>query len=296
MSKLNPADFLRVKCSNCSKTIRAPKSAWGKTGKCPRCGTRIKVPNPRPEPTPAPAPEVAVEVVEPEIANDVASSSHEAVASPFAPMTPQVASKTGVDPNQVSSGIKVLQKRATVSVWLIRITILMFLTHLVVWWILYQIGHWAQPYTMLQFSVTIAQILSTILSAVFFLRWKHQANANLQSACDAPLNYSPGWCCGLYFIPILNLFRPMQAMNEIQSRSKAGVGLMVYLWWGCWVLGGLIAQASLKAQRVMFERLCTMTIFNLCLAIFAGFFLIRIIKAVTEKQRRYGQAIHSDPA
>lgn len=43
------SDSIRVNCPNCEKTIKAPRAAAGKRGKCPYCHTAIYVPTPRDE-------------------------------------------------------------------------------------------------------------------------------------------------------------------------------------------------------------------------------------------------------
>lgn len=43
------ADSIKLTCPNCDKTIKAPRAAAGKRGKCPHCHTSIYVPTPREE-------------------------------------------------------------------------------------------------------------------------------------------------------------------------------------------------------------------------------------------------------
>ncbi len=39
-------DRIKVTCTSCSSTIRAPRAAAGKRGKCPKCGNPVYVPTP----------------------------------------------------------------------------------------------------------------------------------------------------------------------------------------------------------------------------------------------------------
>ncbi len=95
-------------------------------------------------------------------------------------------------------------------------------------------------------------VLFTLLGAgVFFLIWIHRASSNLKGLGRVGMRNTPGWCVGGYFVPILNLFQPMQAMKEIWQASdpKAVQGSwfasdstpLVGVWWGFWLLTGVIS-------------------------------------------------------
>ena len=56
--------------------------------------------------------------------------------------------------------------------------------------------------------------------AVLFLMWKHKASKNLAPLGVSNQRFSPRWAVAYYFIPILGLFRPYQAMKEIYLRSR----------------------------------------------------------------------------
>lgn len=82
--------------------------------------------------------------------------------------------------------------------------------------------------------------------AVVFIingRWIYLASYNASIAAPSPDRITPGWAVGWYFIPIMNLFKPLTAMQEIW---KASVGIVqrtensvpgwITLWWGLWVI------------------------------------------------------------
>src|SRR5207245_1107765 len=58
-----------------------------------------------------------------------------------------------------------------------------------------------------------------IITAVVFLIWLYRSYANLQALWTEGHTYAPGWAVGYYFIPILNLFRPCQVMQETWKGS-----------------------------------------------------------------------------
>jgi hypothetical protein len=95
-------------------------------------------------------------------------------------------------------------------------------------------------------------VLFTLLAAaVFFLVWLHRAASNLRGLGRVGMRNTPGWCVGGYFVPILNLFQPMQAMKELWQASdpQAVQGSwfasastpLVGVWWGAWLVTGVIA-------------------------------------------------------
>ncbi|MDB4644128.1 DUF4328 domain-containing protein [bacterium] len=53
-------------------------------------------------------------------------------------------------------------------------------------------------------------------------------------------SFTPGWTVGWYFIPILSLWKPYQAMTWIRDASQKPLGLtmgkLLGLWWTFWVL------------------------------------------------------------
>jgi len=62
-----------------------------------------------------------------------------------------------------------------------------------------------------------------ILSIVTFSLWTHRAHKNLELLAVPSLRFSPGWSVGWFFVPIMNLFRPFQAVAQLW-RASAHVG------------------------------------------------------------------------
>ena len=109
-----------------------------------------------------------------------------------------------------------------------------------------------------------------LLTTVPFGMWVYRMSSNCAGFGGA-MEYSPGWAVGSYFVPILNLFRPYQAMQEIwevsrdpMSRGTDG-GTLVRWWWGFWLLsrfgGAILGSAQTGAETV--ETLQTATIYSI---------------------------------
>ncbi len=59
-------------------------------------------------------------------------------------------------------------------------------------------------------------------TAVPFLIWFHRVHKNLRSLGNRGLIFTPGWAVGFFFVPLLNLVRPFQAMREAWHGSDPG--------------------------------------------------------------------------
>ena len=106
------------------------------------------------------------------------------------------------------------------------------------------------PDEMRQSVIAWAQIGVGLLLLAAFLLWIYQAHANLPALGAKYLKHSPPWAVGWFFIPIFNLFRPVQVMEEIWKAGDpdtidkdglAWVGTpmsaLVVFWWVLFLVG-----------------------------------------------------------
>lgn len=101
--------------------------------------------------------------------------------------------------------------------------------------------------------VGVAQIAIYIASRVLVLRWIHRANWNARALGARHLEFTPGWAIGWYFVPVMNLWKPYEAMKEIWQASakpadwrRQSVPPLVSLWWFFWIVHVLVGNASLR--------------------------------------------------
>jgi hypothetical protein len=73
--------------------------------------------------------------------------------------------------------------------------------------------------TMLVTFPPMIYIVFRLGAGIAFLFWTYRVAENLRSLGVERQEYTPGWACGWYFVPILNLFRPIQALSEIWKGS-----------------------------------------------------------------------------
>lgn len=108
-------------------------------------------------------------------------------------------------------------------------------------------------------------IIAFLISAVTFIKWFQRAYSNLHLKVDN-LSNSENWAAYCWFIPIINLFRPYQIMEEMfsktnmlltKNKSFKNINLSkttVNIWWAFWILNNFMGQFvfrySLKAETL----------------------------------------------
>ena len=88
---------------------------------------------------------------------------------------------------------------------------------------------------------SVRLLIAYLVCVVLFLMWKHRASKNLAPLGVFNQRFSPRWAVAYYFISILNLFRPYQAMEEIYLRSRIDTAStpsysIVTAWWCLWLI------------------------------------------------------------
>lgn len=107
-----------------------------------------------------------------------------------------------------------------------------------------------------QQTIAIAYLVLFAVSGFLILRWIYRANENARQLGAQNMEYSPGWSIGYYFIPILTLWKPYQAMKEIWKTSHnpddwatAKVGHIVGIWWFFWIANSMLGQATFRMAK-----------------------------------------------
>jgi hypothetical protein len=104
----------------------------------------------------------------------------------------------------------------------------------------------------------------SLVTAILFLAYMNRANKNARALGAEGMQFTPGWCVGWFFVPIMNLFRPYQAIREIfqasdPKSSPAGWKLahapgVVGLWWGVWLVGNFLGQVRECSRIILSAR------------------------------------------
>lgn len=102
-------------------------------------------------------------------------------------------------------------------------------------------------------AAALFQAVLPLATGVCFFVWLYRMDKNLRGFGAEELQFQPGWVVGWFFVPIMNLYRPYQAMSEIwqasdpdpAARMKAGrhpihPPSLLGVWWGCWLLWNIV--------------------------------------------------------
>lgn len=159
--------------------------------------------------------------------------------------------------------------------------------------------------------VGIAFLIIFIITGVVFLKWIYRANLNSRGFGAKDMKFTPGWSIGYYFIPILNLYKPYQSMEEIWRVSKDPVNYKPYqsmkesllyqtegkeenrpllLWWSFWLGANFIAQLTSnnyqEAETVEALKNATyVSILSSLIWIMLCIYAVKLVKTITDRQR-----------
>jgi hypothetical protein len=105
------------------------------------------------------------------------------------------------------------------------------------------------------------RFLAIMATGVTFLTWLYRVHKNLPALGGRELKYTPGWAIGWFFVPLLNLIRPLQVMREVwhgsdpaglerdlapdgpSTRNQLGTPARVGSWWALFLISVLLGRA-----------------------------------------------------
>jgi hypothetical protein len=148
-----------------------------------------------------------------------------------------------------------------VVVWLLRIGAALAVLSLWSSWL--QLDLLSRPFTRAEGAVNDHRELMVggavsvlmIVTIVIFGRWIVLAHRNLPALGAQHLEFRPGWAVGYFFIPVLNWWKPYQAMRSLwqSSRSVQRPELqdspwILPAWWTLWVVWSLQGNVTWRMQ------------------------------------------------
>ena len=146
--------------------------------------------------------------------------------------------------------------------------------------------------------IAILYIITFIISGITFIQWFRRAYFNLHLLNNRS-TYKEGWAAGSWFVPILNLFRPYQIMQELYHETRLillrnkvkfnSTFSSKYLgwWWALWVFSGISGQSiqSYSNTAESIDQLIWLTFASLVsniMGIFLAIITIKVIKDYAE--------------
>jgi hypothetical protein len=103
-----------------------------------------------------------------------------------------------------------------------------------------------------QRTIGLFQLAGFAAAAIVFIRWLHGAYQNVDAVDPKERRWGHGWAIGGWFVPILNLWRPKQIVNDVwragsQNELDGQPGALLGFWWGAVILAGLFDRAAAGA-------------------------------------------------
>ncbi len=102
-----------------------------------------------------------------------------------------------------------------------------------------------------QQAIGVVQFIIYVVTGITFLVWIHRANRNARALGAEGMKFTPGWAVGWYFVPIMSLWKPYQAMREIwQASAEPGNWRAVQAppllgwWWALYLGNQILNQAA----------------------------------------------------
>lgn len=114
----------------------------------------------------------------------------------------------------------------------------------------------------------IASLFIFILSAILIGIWINRSHKNARALGVTDIEASPAWAVGSFFVPIITLFVPYQAMKQLVNRSLDTVNQIapswiLPIWWGTWLLDNIFNRvASRMADKIDIQATSSDTIWT----------------------------------
>ncbi len=116
-----------------------------------------------------------------------------------------------------------------------------------------------EPWHTAYLTVVKSTIYFPSAAIVCLVVWVFRANKNATALSSQPLDHSPGWAVGWFFVPFASLWKPYEVMREIYKASrtphdwrKAQGAAIIGWWWADYVFGNL-SGLLLKGMSALHE-------------------------------------------
>ena len=104
-------------------------------------------------------------------------------------------------------------------------------------------------------ELALLHIALYIATACVFGRWIYLAHRNLLALDARYLRFGPGWAVGCFFVPIINLWAPYQAMRDLAKASRnprqwelEDTPPVIIIWWVLWLIAEFMGKGTYAAQ------------------------------------------------
>lgn len=130
----------------------------------------------------------------------------------------------------------------------------------------------------------LASVVAHLTTGIAWCMWSFRIAKNLHREDPAPLEYTPGWVVGWWFVPFANLFKPYQVTRALFQGSaldgeRPAAPDYLIGWWIAWVAGNMSANI---AFRVMDTPLAPMAdLVSSALGIVSAVLALKVVSDLT---------------
>jgi len=135
--------------------------------------------------------------------------------------------------------------------------------------------------------------LLSVASWVTVPVWMHRASSNLRGLGQYGMQFSPGGCAGWFFVPLANLWKPVQAMSELWRASDpeteqggwfASSGTpWLGVWWATYLVSGVVSWGSILTKDSP-STAATIGLVSVALRAIAAVALVVLMRGVSMRQ------------
>lgn len=141
----------------------------------------------------------------------------------------------------------------------------------------------------------LPQLLVLFVGGFVVLKWMYRANRNAQAFARG-LESTPPGAVYWYFVPIGNLWKPYEAMEETwrvshdpENWKRTFAPDAMRWWWGFWLAGNIIGNISMRLgfaadNTGMLNVATVLELISSLLNIGAALALMSVVRAVTARQ------------
>lgn len=120
-----------------------------------------------------------------------------------------------------------------------------------------------EPLFLAMLSISFANALLYLAGLILFFLFLYRAHGNARALGASQLKYSAGWTIASFFIPLVNLYVPYEAVRDIyrfsladdrDERSPPRGTPIVSWWWTCTITWwGIVLIARMLLARIRFD-------------------------------------------
>ncbi|HCN04956.1 MAG TPA: hypothetical protein DIS79_04990 [Bacteroidetes bacterium] len=155
-----------------------------------------------------------------------------------------------------------------------------------------------QSHQFTTFLFGMVQLVVTLTTMITFLVWKRRAHLNVRGFGAEGLKFTPLLSIGYYFVPILSVFKPYQAMREIYKASinprsweTINGSPLLIVWWTIFLVSLGLDQVALRLllksetiDELMFAN--NMNIASDVVSILLGAVVLMLVITISRNQHR----------